>query len=83
MYESSPKCQHCKYTFSRKELGIVRVYDQARVCKLCHLWLSSSTLSARAVLGVKAPISQSFTLLSTEQKLGLGDRDLARAPALS
>ena len=53
------------------------------VCKLCHLWLSSSTLSARAVLGVKAPISQSFTLLSTEQKLGLGDRDLARAPALS
>ena len=62
---------------------LLGVYDQVRVCKLCHLWLSSSTLSARAVLGVKAPISQSFTLLSTEQKLGLGDRDLARAPALS
>ena len=42
-----------------------------------------STLSARAVLGVNAPISQSLTLLRTLQKLGLGDLDLARGPDLS
>ena len=40
-------------------------------------------MSARAVLGVNAPISQSLTLLRTLQKLGLGDLDLARGPDLS
>ena len=48
-----------------------------------YLWLRMSTLSARAVLGVNAPISQSLTLLRTLQKLGLGDLDLARGPDLS
>ena len=42
-----------------------------------------STLSARAVLGVNAPISQSLTLERTLQKLGLGDRDFALGPDLS
>lgn len=40
----------------------------------------TSTLSARAVFGVKAPSSQSFTRLSTLQKLGFGDFDLALGP---
>ncbi len=35
-----------------------------------YLGLRISTLSGSAVLGVKAPSSQSFTRLSTEQKLG-------------
>ena len=48
-----------------------------------YLWLRTSTLSARAVLGVKAPISQSLTLLRTLQKLGFGDLDLALGPVLS
>ena len=39
--------------------------------------LKTSTFSGKAVLGVKAPSSQSFTLLSTLQKLGFGDLDLA------
>ena len=34
-------------------------------------------------MGVKAPTSQSLTLLRTEQKLGLGERDLARGPVFS
>ena len=42
--------------------------------------LSTSTLSTKAVLGVKAPISQSLTRDKTEVKLGLGDFDLARRP---
>ena len=42
-----------------------------------------STLSARAVLGVNAPISQSLTRLRTLQKLGFGDLDFARGPPLS
>ena len=36
-----------------------------------------STLSARAVLGVNAPISQSFTLDKTLLNDGFGDRDFA------
>ena len=46
------------------------------------LRLRTSTLSARAVFGVKAPNSQSLTRLNTEQKLGLGDFDLALGWAL-
>ena len=48
-----------------------------------YLGLSMSTLSASAVFGVKAPSSQSLTRLRTEQKLGLGDLDLALGPPLS
>ena len=40
-------------------------------------------LSAKAVLGVKAPSSQSLTRLRTLQKLGLGDFDLARTLRLT
>ena len=40
-------------------------------------------LSAKAVLGVKAPNSQSLTRLRTLQKLGLGDFDLARTLRLT
>ena len=47
-----------------------------------YLGLRISTLSARAVLGVNAPISQSFTRLKTLQKLGFGDLDFARGPPL-
>ena len=39
--------------------------------------MKTSTFSANAVFGVKAPSSQSLTLERTEQKLGLGDFDLA------
>ena len=42
----------------------------------------TSTLSARAVFGVKAPNSQSLTRLSTLQKLGLGLFDLALLAAM-
>ena len=42
----------------------------------------TSTLSARAVLGVNAPNSQSLTRLSTLQKLGLGLFDLALLAAM-
>jgi hypothetical protein len=42
-----------------------------------------STLWASAVFGVKTPSSKSFTRLSTLQKLGFGERDLARGPVFS
>ena len=47
-----------------------------------YLGLRMSTLSARAVFGVNAPISQSFTRLRTLQKLGFGDLDFALGPVL-
>jgi hypothetical protein len=41
--------------------------------------LVASTFSAKAVLGVNTPTSQSLTRLRTLQKLGLGDLDFALA----
>ena len=65
---------------------LFKFFSLASVCfhySKHYLWFKTSTLSARAVFGVKAPISQSLTRLSTEQKLGFGDRDLALAPDFS
>ena len=64
--------------------SLIESYIMMRVVHCStYLWFRISTLSARAVLGVNAPISQSLTLLRTLQKLGLGDLDLARGPDLS
>ena len=72
------------FTFEPKNFGSRVMVGRSNLNPLAYIVcaspLKTSTLSASAVFGVNAPSSQSLTRLSTEQKLGLGDFDLALLP---